>query len=119
MDDGGRRLFEEGNQARMSGDYERARPLLEDAVRACPEAAERWWALGHVLLNIGEFESSISRFEKAVELEPSNQRLALDLAKSLQMLGEYEQAKPLLERIIEVDSKTAEAEEARKSLSYY
>lgn len=119
MDEETKRLFEEANQARINGDYATARPLLEQAIAACPDAGICHWAMGHVLLNVGEFELSIERFERAVELEPDCQRFLLDLAKTLEMLGEYERAKPLLERIIQADPSTREAEDARKSLQYY
>ena len=119
MDDETRRLYEQGNKARISGEYAEAQPLLEQAVRACPEAAECWWALGHVLLNTGEFDYAIARFRKAIELAPDCLRFMVDLAKSLEMLGEYEEARPLLERVIELDPAAREADEARKSLTYY
>jgi tetratricopeptide (TPR) repeat protein len=119
MDEEIQRLFDEGNRARLSGDYAAAQPLLEDAIRACPDAARCWWALGHVLMNLGEFETAASRFEKAIELEPKNQTFMLDLAKLFEMLGEFDAARPVLERIIEVDGSSKEADGARKSLSYY
>jgi len=119
MDEETQQLYEEANQARLSGDYAKAQPLLEDAVRACHDAAVCWWALGHVLLNTGDFDRAIARMEKATELEPENQRYWLDLAKSLEMLGEYERARPALEKILEIDGSTREAGEARKSLAYY
>ena len=83
MDDATQRLYEEGNKARLSGDYATAQPLLEDAVRACPDEARCWWALGHVMMNLGEFEVASSRFEKAIGLAPQNQTYLLDLAKLL------------------------------------
>jgi len=119
MDQEAQELYTEGNQARLSGDYETALGLLERAVRACPDAPQCWWALAHVLLNTGDFDRAISRFERAIELDPESQRFVVDLAKSLEMLGEFERAKPLLERAIEMDEKTREADEARKSLRYY
>jgi tetratricopeptide (TPR) repeat protein len=119
MDEETQRLYEQGNRARLDGDYASAQPLLEQAVRRCPDAAECWWALGHVLLNTGEFDRAIARFTKACELEPANVRFLLDLAKTLEMLGEYDQARPYLERIIELAPESREAVEARKNLSYY
>jgi len=119
MDEATLRLYTEGNQARISGDYDTAQSLLEQAAQCCPDAAQCWWALAHVLLNVGEFEVSISFFEKAISLEPGNARFAIDLAKSLEMLGEFDRAKPLLEQVLAEAPGTREAEEARKSLSYY
>ena len=119
MDEATKGLLEEGNQARIDGDYDKALPLLEEAVRASPDVAKCWWALGHVLLNSGDFDVAISRFEKAVELDPDDLLFALDIAKSLEMLGEFERAQPVLERIVELDPSSKEAAEARKSLAYY
>ena len=119
MDEETQRIYDEANKARISGDYETALPLLETAVRACPDAACCWWALGHVLLNTGDFDRAIARMQKATELEPANLKYILDLAKSLEMLGEYDQARPILERVIELDGESREAAEARKNLSYY
>jgi len=119
MDEATTRLLKEGNQARIDGDYAKARPMLQEAVDASPDVAECYWALGHVLINVGDFDEGIETFDRAVELEPGNQRFIVDLAKSLEMLGEFERARPLLEKVLELDSNTREAEEARKSLSYY
>lgn len=119
MDQDAQRLYDEGNRARLSGDYETARACLEQATAGCPTAACCWWALGHVLLNTGDFELSIAQFERAIQLEPDNAHYILDLAKSLEMLGEFDQARPYLERTIALAPSSREAEEARKSLSYY
>ncbi len=119
MDEQTRRLFDEANKARVGGDYATAQPLLEDAIRGCPDSADCWWALAHVLLNTGEFEVAITHFRKAIELDPVSQRFVLDLAKSLEMLGEFDEARPLLDQVIGMDPATREADEARKSLSYY
>jgi len=119
MDEATLRLYTEGNQARISGDYDAALPLLQQALECCPDSAQCWWALAHVLLNVGEFEVAIEHFEQSIRLEPGNARHIVDLAKSLEMLGEFDRARPLLEQAIEIAPGTREAEEARKSLSYY
>ena len=119
MDEATQRLYDQGNQARISGDYDTALPLLEAAVKAGPEEGKCWWSFGHALLNTGDFDGGISSFEKAAELEPENLRFLLDLAKSLEMLGEYERAEPHFKHVIELDEASREADEARKSLAYY
>ena len=113
------RLYEEGNQARVSGDYDTARSLLTQALAASPEDPQCLWAMGHVQLNCGEFDECVETFQKVTDLQPQNAKYALDLAKSYEMLGMFEEAKPWLERVIEIDGSSPEAEEARKSLSYY
>ena len=119
MDEATLRLYTEGNQARICGDYDTALPLLQQALEGCPDSAQCMWALAHVLLNTGEFDVAIERFEAALALEPENVRFIVDLAKSLEMLGEFDRAKPCLEDVLRLAPGTREAEEARKSLSYY
>jgi len=103
----------------LSGDYDQALPLLQEALQACPEAPPCLWALGHVLLNTGAFEEAIESFVRATELDTTNLLYALDLAKSLEMLGEFDRAKPLLEMIVTTEPTSRFADEARKSLRYY
>jgi Flp pilus assembly protein TadD len=119
MDENTQRLFQEANQARLSGDYDQALPLLQQALEACPESPQCLWAMGHVLLNTGLFEEAIASLEKAVELDAGNALYVLDLAKSLEMLGEFERAKPMLEKVVEMEPGSRHADEARKSLRYY
>ena len=119
MDEAIQRLYEEANAARLGGDYATALPLLEEALAACPDASCCHWALGHVFMNTGEFEIAIERFECAIALDPSNARYVLDLAKMLEMLGEFDAAKPVLEKVMAMSPGSPEADAARKSLSYY
>ena len=119
MDETTKKLYEEANAARLSGDYDTALPLLEEALATCPDAASCHWAMGHVLMNTGEFEVAIERFNRSIELDPTNARYVLDLAKMLEMLGEFDAAKPILEKIIEIWPGTQESDAARKSLAYY
>lgn len=105
--------------SRVSGDYETAHGLYRAIVECDSTAADAWWGLGLTLMNMGEFEESICCLEKAIELEPESQRYLLDLGKHQTMLGMFDEAKPVFERIIEIDGSSREADEARNQLRYY
>jgi tetratricopeptide (TPR) repeat protein len=103
---------------RVGGQYDEAHALYRQALEADESAAEAWWGLGLTLMNMGEFDESISSLEKAVAIEPASQRYLLDLGKHLAMLGMYEEAKPVFERILELNDTSREADEARNQLRY-
>jgi tetratricopeptide (TPR) repeat protein len=119
MDQDTRSLYEQAEQARVGGNYEEAAAILEQILEAQGELAECLWSLGHCLMNMGDFDRAPQAFGKACELDLANPKYLLDLAKFLEMLGEFEQARPFLERIIQVAPGSREAGEAQKSLSYY
>ncbi len=107
------------HQSRVSGDYDTAHGLYKAIVDSDAAVAEAWWGLGLTLMNMGEFDESISCLEKATELEPGSQRYLLDLGKHQTMLGMFDEAKPVFERVVEIDGSSREADEARNQLSYY
>lgn len=119
MEEALQRLYEQAEQARLSGDYTTAQSLLEQIAQACPSQACCHWSMGHVLMNSGDFDAAPVEFQTACDLEPDNPKFLLDLAKFLEMLGEFEQARPYLEKVLEVAPTSREASEAKKSLSYY
>jgi len=104
---------------RTNGDYDQASELYRQVLGADSSLAEAWWGHGLTLMNMGEFEESLDCLEKATVLDPGNQKYLLDLAKHQTMLGLFEEAKPVFERVVELDATSREAEEARNQLRYY
>lgn len=104
---------------RIEGQYDDAQALYQAIVEADATAAEAWWGLGLTLMNQGEFDESIACLEKATALVPESQRYLLDLGKHQTMLGMYDEAKPVFERVIEIDGASREADDARNQLRYY
>lgn len=113
------KLLQQAHEHRVNGEYEQARPLYEQIVGEESDNAEAWWGLAHTVMNQGEFEAAGEHFARAVQLAPQNQRFIYDYAMLHTMLGQYEEAKPLFERVIEIDPMAREAAEAKKQLSYY
>ena len=114
-----RELLQQANGHRTNGEYEQAQALYEQLVAEEPGNTEAWWGLAHTVMNQGDFDTAREHFRQAVELAPQNQRFLCDFAMLYTMLGQHEEAKPLFERVIEIDATAQEATEAKKQLSYY
>lgn len=111
--------LEKAHQARISGDYDTAKPLYDELLAADDQNAEIWWARGLTIMNMGEFDEAVECLRKSVELEPDNQRYLLDLGKHLAMLGMEEEAVRQFERVVEIDPSSREGGDATTQLSYY
>ncbi len=57
----------------IARDYEEAVVALERATTLAPEKSEHWISLGDAQLQLKNWEASAAAYEKAVELDPSNQ----------------------------------------------
>ena len=112
-------LLQQADAHRRNGEYVLAHALYEQIVGQEPSNAAAWWGLAHTVMNEGDFEAAKEDFDQAVRLAPHNQQFLYDYAMLQTMLGEYEQARPLLERIVAIDPTVREALEAKKQLSYY
>jgi len=119
VDEALRNKLAEAHQARIDCDHERARPLYEEVLQAEPDLAEAHWGYGLVLGFLGEFEASLEQLKAACAGEHQEAQHVYDLAMTQMMLGEYDAAKPSLERAIELDETGVIAEKAKKQLSYF
>ena len=118
MAENAQQTLADAHARRIAGDYEEACRLYRLLLEGNEALSEAWWGLGLSRMNLGEFEESIADLEKATALEPRSQRYLLDLGKHQTMLGMYDEAKPIFERIIEIDDTSREADEARNQLRY-
>jgi len=90
--------------------FERARPIVEKAVRESPNDASRHVILGMILAGLGEKELAIAEGKRAVELLPESQdaldgpKLTVALAQIYAWTGESDQALQLLERSLRTPS---------------
>ncbi len=112
-------LFAQAEEHRINGRYTQAQEIYEQILAEHPDFARGWWALAHTLMNQGEFDKALEYFKKACEMEPQNQKFLYDCAMMHTMLGMYDEAKPLFERVISLDPDTRVADEARKQLAYF
>ena len=112
-------MLQEADELRRDGKYEQACELYEQIVADHPDEPMGWWGLAHVVMNQGHFELAAKHFQRAAKLSPDDQRILYDWAMLHTMLGEYDAARPLLEKIVEIDPSSKEGAEAQKQLAYY
>lgn len=112
-------FISEGHRHRLEGQYEEAETAYRSALEADAGCAEALWGLGLTLMNMGEFDDSIQCLEQACSLQPESQKYLLDLGKHQTMLGMFDEAKPVFEKVVALNADSREAEEARNQLRYY
>jgi tetratricopeptide (TPR) repeat protein len=80
----------------MSGQYEEARPILEELFQRAKESVEMNYWLGFTLLGLTRAADAIPFLEKAVERDPSGLSLHRDLARAYLETGQAQKAIPHL-----------------------
>ena len=71
--------YQYGKQALEMGDYQRAIPSLQDAVRAVPENPHTWRELGIAYYRLGEYAEALANLERAYHMNPVNAKAVLYL----------------------------------------
>lgn len=95
-----------------SSNPERVRPLLEQAIRANPNAPEAYIELGSYLAEMGDLEEAQVHFEQALALDPANISLLITLAENTAGLGDTPAA-------ISYWQEVALRNERRRASAYY
>ena len=91
-------LFEQASEAFASRDFEEARRLYLEAVRAQPEYFKSYTYLGNALYFLGRYVEAEKVFDRAIDLNPFDYQAHLFLGDTLHQLGDYERAKQSLTR---------------------
>ncbi len=112
-------MLQKADELRRNGEYEQARELYKQIVADQPGEPMGWWGLAHVVMNQGDFELAGENFQRAAKLAPKNQRIIYDWAMLYTMLGEYDAARPLFEKVVAMAPSSKEAADAQKQLTYY
>ena len=92
------------NKEKARPAFERARPIVEKALRESSDDASRHVTLGLILAGLGEKDAAIAEGKRAVELLPESQdalegpKTAVALAQIYAWTGEKDEALELLER---------------------
>ena len=76
-----------------TGDFDRAEALLQDGPRLRPGSASTLYALGSLLLRVGETSSAIAHLEQAVRADPKYHDAWYVLGTAYEKANEAEQAK--------------------------
>ncbi len=102
-----------------AGLYERAVPVLREAVRRAPQEALVRDYLGRILLRLGREQEAIVEFEAALTGVPPSAQPYTDLAEVLLRRGQHERARALLATALSLTSteeETARIESLRRQL---
>jgi len=100
----------------MDENPQRAAELARQAYDIAPERAEIVDTYGWVLFKQGKHKEALNILQQALVLSPRNPEIALHVADALHHLGRNNEAKPLLERILQDHPHTAFAAPARELL---
>jgi Flp pilus assembly protein TadD len=97
--------------------FERARSLLDDGLRARPEDSSLLDALGDLSLNQENYAEAVKAYARSLKSDPRGLSARLSLAKCYIALKENAQAQAELERVLAMDPRNAEAQAQRGHLA--
>jgi tetratricopeptide (TPR) repeat protein len=95
----------------------RAKECFLEAVNRAPEMAAANQNLAEVYMRLKDFEMAIARYEKLLELEPSNSNAMFNLGVAYQYAGESAKARSAWEKVLSIDPNYADAQAAIQGLS--
>jgi tetratricopeptide (TPR) repeat protein len=114
------KLYEQGIELRIGGDYDPATECLKQAIEADPNFARAHMELGLVYCFSGYFDESIAELELARGLDPCDSEIILNLAKTYTMLGMFDEGEATFRSVLEMACEGDKIhDEAQKQLGYY
>ncbi len=102
--------FAKAMQHKMNGEYDQAEALFKSVLAEQPNNADVYHELGLTYSYRVFIDESIEALERAVRLMPTSTVFLNDLGKTHTMYGDYDKAKPVFERVLELDPFNEEAE---------
>lgn len=106
-------MYQQGVQARLSGDHARSAALLRQVVAAQPSNADAQLQLGLALLNLGEHEQAETAFRHTLAIAPGYADARLGLARVEQRRGNRAAA---LAQLNAIEPGNAEAAALRRQI---
>ena len=107
--------FHEAVEHKINGRYDEAEALFKSVLSEQPNNADAHHELGLVYSFKVFMDESIQELEQAVTLQPESVTYLNSLAKTHTMFGDFDKAKPLFQRVLQIDPFN---EEANKNLEY-
>ena len=97
-------IFNEANDFRKSGEYEKAKAGFDEAIRMKPNHHGAYNLRGLVKLNMNDQYGAIADFKKSLELRPENPAPYSNMGLAKYYLGDYQNAINDYEKAISLDS---------------
>ncbi|MBE0582486.1 MAG: tetratricopeptide repeat protein [Desulfofustis sp.] len=88
------------------GDTEQARTLLENAIGAHPEDTARRALLASIYIQQQQHQLAIEQYREIIDYDPENGQILLRLGALLSQLGDYDEARSILNRLVDLDQET-------------
>jgi len=104
--------FAKGVVAFSRGDLPRAEKHFQAVLQERPDHPQATYYLGQAALGLKKYQSAVELFERAIQLQPGNSAIRLDLALALVRLARFEKAESAL-------AKVADSLSDRASFQYY
>jgi tetratricopeptide (TPR) repeat protein len=103
--------FAKALEHKINGEYDEAESLFKAVLADQPGNADAYHELGLTYSYRVFMDESIECLEKAVAMQPSSTQFLMSLAKTHTMYGDFDKARPLFEKVIEMDPFNVEAAE--------
>jgi tetratricopeptide (TPR) repeat protein len=98
-----------GDVLRMLGDYQKAMPLLQQAIIMQPSVAEYHNTLGMLVHQRGDAERALVFYRRALEIDPNYASAHCNLGVALKSLNRAEEAAAAYRRALAINPNLAEA----------
>ena len=95
--------FEKALQHKINGEYDEAEALFKSVLVEQPSNADAYHELGLTYSFRVYMDESIDALEHAVHLDPNSIRYLMSLGKTHTMYGDYDKAKPIFQRVLQLD----------------
>ncbi|HWR15807.1 MAG TPA: tetratricopeptide repeat protein [Terriglobales bacterium] len=99
------RMARAAETALKNGDTSGAANYAERAVKAAPQDAKLWFLLGYTSRLAGRYPTSLSAFQKGLQLQPGSVEGLSGLAQTYMRMGRTDEAKRLLLQVIAANPK--------------
>jgi tetratricopeptide (TPR) repeat protein len=106
--------FAKAMQHKINGEYDEAEALFKSVLAEQPNNADAYHELGLTYSYRVFMDESIEALERAVSLVPTSIRYLMDLGKTHAMYGDYDKAKPVFQKVLEIDPFNDEAQDQLK-----
>ena len=85
-------LYQQGFEARCSGDYQTAEQRLRQVLQQVPGHPDALWQLGLIQGFLGDFDGSLATLQSVVTAHPRHVKALYDLGMTEMMLGMMDEA---------------------------
>jgi tetratricopeptide (TPR) repeat protein len=111
MPDDAAARFAKALEHKINGEYDEAESLFKAVLADQPDNAEAYHELGLTYSYRVYMDESIECLEKAVALRADSTQYLISLAKTHTMYGDFDKARPIFQKVLEMDPFNVEAAE--------